>query len=183
MIQTLLICLNLNLIQTSTCYNSCCSISGARDPLCILDHMRHPIGIIHTPFSCWHAIHLEFINVVVKIPYRWIFTVDSLEFTFHRSLSSTSTPLHFKAFCFCFVAKTLVSVLSFFCLTCVVIAYSSSFVAIDFLRVWRIELTGRESEELHRMEKASYTLTIPQPIFSIYACSQIITLCMCRTIY
>ena len=117
MIQTLLIYLNLNLIQTSTCYNSCCSISVARDPLCILDHMRHPIGIIHTPFSCWHAIHLEFINAVVKILYRWIFTVDSLEFTFHRSLSSTSTPLHFKAFCFCFVAKTLVIVLLFFVLS------------------------------------------------------------------
>ena len=96
-----LICLNLNLIQTSTCYNSCCSVSVACDSLCILDHMRHPIDGIHTPFSYWHDIHLEFINAVVKIPYRWIFTRWLFRVHFHWSPSSTSTPLPFKSFSFC----------------------------------------------------------------------------------
>ena len=79
---------------------------------------------------------------------------------------------------FFLVAKTLVFVLLFSCLPCDVIAYLSSFVTTDFLGVWRIELTGRESEELHRMEKASDTLIILTPIFSICIMLRISPYCM-----
>ena len=107
------------------------------------------------------------------------------QFFYLLTLSSSPSTGHLRAHrhlypskAFRFVAKTLVFVLLFFCLPCDVIAYSSSFVCDRFLGVWRVELIGRESEELHRMEKASDTMIILTPIFSICIMLRISPYCM-----
>ena len=71
---------------------------------------------------------------------------------------------------------------SLFC-PCGVIAYLSSFVAIDLLGVWRIELTGCESEEPHWMEEASDTLIIFYTYIFYMHYVKAITLCMSGYLY
>ena len=100
-IQFFLICLKLHLIQFSTCYDLGCSIS--------FHVILFAYWIIWITQLYPHTFHIEMIFTLNSwCPWSQFFTdssllIDSLEFMFHRSPSSTSTPLHFKAFCF--VAK------------------------------------------------------------------------------
>ena len=96
-IQVFLICLNLNLIQTSTYYDLCCSI-----PFHVILFaywiIWNILSVISTHLSYWHDIHLEFIMYFIIIFYSGnSLSVNSLEFTFHLSPSSTSTPISYQA--------------------------------------------------------------------------------------
>ena len=159
------------LIPISTCYNPCCSI---------------PFHVILFAYRIiWNILsalptHLSFPWSLLWIHYVLIQNRVS-EILYPLTLSSSCSTDHLRAHRHLYHVKPFVFVLllkplclfccSLFC-HCGVIAYVSPSFPTDLLGVWRIELTGRESEELHRTEKASYTLVIPSPIFSTYAFSK-----------
>src|SRR4051812_46431561 len=93
--------LNLNLIQTSTYYNMCCTI-----PFHVILFAYwitcNILSAISTHLSYWHDVHLEFI-----MPLFIIFcidnslSVDSLEFTLHYHVCAHRHLYHVKPSGYC----------------------------------------------------------------------------------
>src|SRR4051812_12063389 len=97
-------------------------------------------------------------------------TVDSLEFTYHRSPSSPSTPLPLKAFCF--VPKTFVFVLL------ILVLYLWCDCLFEFLRCDRFAQSVTSRVDWTARAKNSDTLIILTPIFSICIMLRISHYCM-----
>ena len=106
MFKYFLIYLNLNLIQTSTSYNSCCSIPF-RMILFAYWIIWNILPTLSTHLSYWHDIHLEFIMPLVIIFY--------INNSFSVTHSSYLPPITFEHIDTCTVSIPVVIVAKLCC--------------------------------------------------------------------